>query len=518
MDFVFPSVRDDNPRSASRTAISSGSGSPRSLRQGDSANALVFTYIDPRTAKRLPSLRSGASGSEPNRLAKITLRSLKPPWIVAITQFAVVSTGGDHCWPWAVTTATYWSRDGRKILTAGAEKTVVLTDVLSGDSEGHFAFSSTVACLQINPRRRSQFLICQVKQQAMLMNIDGQRTIIHDDSENGVEANIVASFDKRGDYIISGTVKGKVTIHDVNTLQLLAYFRQPGGYCIRSLEVARRGSLFMTNSNDRVIRVYDLNDVKNGGKDSSVLPIQKVQDSVNSGDSEYICAGSSGTHALYIWERSSGSVVKFLHGSKGEQVLDMVWHPVRTAVFSVSNGKLALWSHCRSENWSAFAPDFKELAENVEYEERESEFDLEDEDKSPPNLEESAIKDGSVEVDIESVDYMRTFFSSDDDEDPLRLICCMPEIEDPEESVSEVLTEHPEAHMPRSSNAVNVSSFPFRIDLPAFSYAIPTNSDTQEKSSWTLEQRFLSNTIYPKVVAAQRPKSSSTYSSTFQCE
>lgn len=50
------------------------------------------------------------------------------------------------------------------------------------------------------------------------------------------------------------------------------------------------------------------------------------------------------------------------------------------------------------ENWSAFAPDFKELDENVEYEERESEFDVDDEDKSPQLHTEKQDEDALVDV------------------------------------------------------------------------------------------------------------------------
>ena len=42
-----------------------------------------------------------------------------------------------------------------------------------------------------------------------------------------------------------------------------------------------------------------------------------------SGDGEFIVAGSHRQHALYIWDKATGSLVKMLTGQKGETLLDI---------------------------------------------------------------------------------------------------------------------------------------------------------------------------------------------------
>ena len=193
---------------------------------------------------------------------------------------------------------------------------------------------------------------------------------------------------------------------------------------IKQIEFARRGTSFLVSTADRIIRVYDTTDVlpsqHNPGlvRNADPEPLQRLQDLVNrtlwkkccfSGDGEYICAGSSRSYSLYIWEKNVGNLVKILHGTKGEMLLDVVWHPVRPLIASVSSGVVSIWSQNQVENWSAFAPDFKELDENVEYEERESEFDLEDEDKS---VHESKDKDDEeIDVDVTTVQPIQAFLS-----------------------------------------------------------------------------------------------------------
>ncbi|XP_053658066.1 retinoblastoma-binding protein 5 homolog [Anopheles marshallii] len=339
-----------------------------------------------------------------------------------------------------------WSRNGHKLLSASTDNNVCIWDVLSGDCEQKYRFPSPILKVQFHPRNDNKFLVCPMRYAAILVDIGGKHECLPLDNDG--DLNIVAAFDRRGEHIYTGNAKGKILVLNANTLEIVASFKIVLGSssvtAVKSIEFARRGEAFLVNTSDRVIRVYDSKEVVTCGKDGEPEPIQKLQDLVNkttwkkccfSGDGEYICAGSARQHALYVWEKSIGNLVKILHGTKGELLLDVVWHPVRPIIASISSGLVSIWAQNQVENWSAFAPDFKELDENVEYEERESEFDITDEDKSVDLAAESK-QDEEVEVDVVSAEPIAAFCSSDEeyeDEHALQFLPMAPEVEDPED-------------------------------------------------------------------------------------
>lgn len=128
------------------------------------------------------------------------------------------------------------------------------------------------------------------------------------------------------------------------------------------------------------------------GESVEITALHRFQDLVNrtpwlgigfSGDSEYVFGGAAHkvAHNIYIWDRGAGVLDKILQGPR-DSLIDVDWHPTRPMLASVSNtGAVYLWFTPPTETWSAYAPGFEELEENIVYEEREDEFDLEDEEE-----------------------------------------------------------------------------------------------------------------------------------------
>jgi hypothetical protein len=97
-----------------------------------------------------------------------------------------------------------------------------------------------------------------------------------------------------------------------------------------------------------------------------------------SGDGEYVVGGANGNvdnkYELYIWNTTTGALLDKLTGPP-VQLYSVAWHPTRSFLaVAASDGMVDVWGP--PINWTAFAPDFQALPANVEYVEREDEFDI----------------------------------------------------------------------------------------------------------------------------------------------
>ncbi|XP_038893423.1 protein RBL [Benincasa hispida] len=372
-------------------------------------------------------------------------------------------------------TSVCWSKYGHQILVSAADRSLTLWDVLKGEKINRITLQQTPLQARLHPgsSNPSLCLACPLSSAPMIVDLKtGSTTLlpvcISDADTASARGKVsdgtppftptAACFNKYGNLVYVGNSKGEILIIDYERVQIEAMVPISGGAVVKNIVFSRHGQYLLTNSNDRTIRIYEnLLPNKDGlkvideitkefdGLDGAeklkavgtkcLTLFREFQDSITrmhwkapcfSGDGEWVVGGSAskGEHKIYIWDRA-GYLVKILEGPK-EALIDLGWHPVHPIVVSVSlTGLIYIWAKDYTENWSAFAPDFKELEENEEYVEREDEFDL--------NPETEKVKEPDVnedeEVDIINVEKDSAFSDSDASQDEL---CFLPAIPCPD--------------------------------------------------------------------------------------
>ncbi len=191
-----------------------------------------------------------------------------------------------------------------------------------------------------------------------------------------------------GDHLLAGTTKGRLNIIDAKTREII-YSEKIAGGIVTTLRLTESGKELLVNAQDRIIRTFHIPNLSSADLDPDTIQIpleHKFQDVVNrlswnhvafSSTGEYVAASTYNNHELYIWERGHGSLVRMLEGPKEEQGV-IEWHPHKAllAACGLETGRINIWSVTSPQRWSALAPDFVEVEENVEYIEKEDEFDI----------------------------------------------------------------------------------------------------------------------------------------------
>ncbi|KAJ5407245.1 hypothetical protein N7527_001485 [Penicillium freii] len=307
-----------------------------------------------------------------------------------------------------------WSRDGRYLLTSSQDWKCILWDLKDGSRVRTVRFEAPVYIAELHPFNHLLFVASLFEDQPVLVDVSGTKPVkrilpsapLRPQAPSGEEVDpavaakqaaqdakhstCVTIFTAFGNHIIAGTSKGWINIIETQTCTTIHSMRLCNGVVIL-LRLASNGRDLLVNSSDRVIRTVIMPDLSQLGIDLEPSAIKlhvehKFQDVVNrlswnhvtfSSTGEFVTATTFMNPDIYVWERSHGSLVKILEGPR-EELGVVEWHPSRPMVVAcgLETGCIYTWSIVSPQKWSALAPDFGEVEENVEYMEAEDEFDV----------------------------------------------------------------------------------------------------------------------------------------------
>ncbi|OCH95883.1 WD40 repeat-like protein [Obba rivulosa] len=330
-------------------------------------------------------------------------------------------------------TSVDWSRNSRYLLTSSKDWNVIIWDMATDWDpplpSSTVRFDSPVLSASFHPKNSKILLVLLSLGEAYIVDLrreyKGRYELVEAQEESDEEGQVnkprsvmtVARFDPTGKHVFVGTTVGSILVFNTRTKTMVARHKLPGAGIIKGLEFSKDGRRLVANSSDRILRQFNVPTYPNptAGEElteQELEPTYRFNDPINrnpwhamsySPDGEWLAGGAAdnATHKIYIWDiTNEGQFASTLDGGP-EPLLHVHWHPHKPSIASTTNhGNILIW-HCPTpERWGAFAGGFEEVDENVEYEEREDEFDIEDEDV----LVQRKMKEEEEEVNIEGID------------------------------------------------------------------------------------------------------------------
>ncbi|KAK1755281.1 RNA polymerase II largest subunit [Echria macrotheca] len=305
-------------------------------------------------------------------------------------------------------TSLSWSRCGRYLLSTCQSWKAILWDLQDGSRYREVRFRAPVYGAELHPEHHHQFAAALFEEPPVLVDVTEpadiqyvlpsvqKRAVVETDAalkekhakEDAKHMTTAIVYTASGKHLLAGTNKGRLNIIDATTREII-YSEKIAGGIVTTLRLTESGKVLLVNAQDRIIRTFHVPNLSAEDLDVDTIQIpleHKFQDVVNrlswnhvafSATGDYVAASTYNNHELYIWERGHGSLVRMLEGPKEEQGV-IEWHPHKAllAACGLETGRINIWSVTSPQRWSALAPDFVEVEENVEYVEREDEFDI----------------------------------------------------------------------------------------------------------------------------------------------
>lgn len=334
-----------------------------------------------------------------------------------------------------------WSASGRYLLSSSVDWRCILWDLQDGSRVRTVNFGAPVFIAELQPGNHMCCVAALFEDQPVLADMGGttvkkqllssgpRKVLVNGDkvgetptpAADAKHYTTVTVFTPFGKHIITGTSKGWLNVIEVSTGEII-YSTRLSNKALLLLRISSSGRDLLVNAADTIIRTIKLPDFADEGLDADSISLEvehKFQDVVNklswnhvafSGSGDHVMASTLMNHDVYIWERGHGSLVKILEGPK-EELGAVEWHPHKpmVAATGIESGCIYIWSVNTPQRWSALAPDFAEVEENVEYIERHDEFDIQPQEE----LNKRRLDLEDEEVDVLTIDPVKPGHASE---------------------------------------------------------------------------------------------------------